>query len=65
MFYSSVSVSPHARHQDPETEAAKNNSAIIHFIIDFCVFPPVTCQNVFSKIPVKREYALTLTNEFT
>ncbi len=32
-------------HQDPETEAAKWNSATIHFIIYTWPFSTVTCQN--------------------
>ena len=31
--HDSVTVSQHAQYQDPETEAAKWNSAIIHLII--------------------------------
>ncbi len=46
LFYSSVS--QHEQHQDPETEAAKWNSAFIHFIIYTCAFPIEMCQNVFS-----------------
>ncbi len=56
LFYSSVPVShdngtasQHAQYQDPETEAAKWNSAIIHFIIYTCAFLTVTCQNVSYK----------------
>ncbi len=45
--HASVTVSQHAQHQDPETEAAKWNSAVIHFIIYTCDFPTVSCQNVF------------------
>lgn len=41
-----MTVSQHAQHQDPETEAAKWNSAIVHFITYTCDFPAVTCQNV-------------------
>ncbi len=40
-------VSQHAQYQDPETEAAKGNVAIINFITHTCAFPAVTGQNVF------------------
>ncbi len=40
----SVTVSQHEQYQDPETEAAKWNSAIIHFIIYTCAFPTVTVK---------------------
>ncbi len=42
-----MTVSQHAQYQDIDAEAAKWNSAIIHFIIYTCAFPTVTCQNVF------------------
>ncbi len=35
---------PEVQHQGRETEAAKWNSAIIHFIIYTCAFPTVTSQ---------------------
>ncbi len=62
LFYSSVSVShdgvtvsQHAQYQDPETEAAKWNSAIIDFIIYTCAFLILTCQNVSrGKIPIEK-----------
>lgn len=38
----SVTASQHAQYQDPETEAAEWNWAIIHFTIDTCAFPTVT-----------------------
>ncbi len=44
LFYSSVPVSQQELYQDPETEAAKWNSAIIDFIIYACAFPTVTWQ---------------------
>lgn len=47
-------VSQHAQCQEPETEAAKWNSAIVDFITYTCVFPTVTCQNSFSLFPVLR-----------
>ncbi len=36
--HDSVTVGQHARYQDPETEAAKWNPAIINFIIYLCFF---------------------------
>ncbi len=44
--HDSVTVSQHAQYQDPETEAAKWNSAIINYIMCACAFPTETCQNV-------------------
>ncbi len=38
-----------SHYQDPETEAAEWNSAVINFIIYTCTFPTVTCQNVFRE----------------
>ncbi len=56
LFYSSVpashdgvSISQHAQHKDPDTEAAKWNSAIINFIIYICAFYTVIFQNVFRE----------------
>ncbi len=43
----SVTVSQHTQYQDPETETAKWNSAVIHFIIYTCAFPTVMCQKYF------------------
>ncbi len=43
------SVRQHPQYQDPKTEAAKWNSAIIHFIIYTCAFPTVPFQSIFSK----------------
>ncbi len=37
------------QYQDPETEAAKWNSAIIHFIIYTCAFPTATHKNIFCE----------------
>ncbi len=34
---------------NPETEAAKWNSAIINFISYTCAFHTLTCQNVFCE----------------
>ncbi len=43
LFYSSVPVR-HAQHQDSETEAAKWNSASLHFYyLHLCLFFTVTC----------------------
>ena len=42
-------VSLYAQYKDLETGAAKQNPAIIHFIIYTCAFPTVTCQTVFSE----------------
>ncbi len=42
-----VPVRQQARHQDPETEAAKWNSTIFNFVIYTCALPTVTCQNCF------------------
>ncbi len=42
--HDSVTVSQYARYKDPETEAAKWNSAVIHFIIYTCAYPAVTHQ---------------------
>ncbi len=60
LFYSSVpvshgnvTVSQHAQYQDLETEANKQNSAIIHFIAYTQAFPTVTCQivlRVYSEV---------------
>ena len=47
--HDSVTVSQHTQYQDPETEAAKWNSAIVSFIIYTCAFPTVTCHNVFCE----------------
>ncbi len=45
-LYSSVPVSHDSvtvnQHQDPETEAAKWKSAIIHLMMNTCAFPAVT-----------------------
>ncbi len=57
LFYSSVpeshdtvTVSQHVQYQDPEAEAAKWNSAIIHFIISPVLFLLwFTCQSVLCK----------------
>lgn len=43
---SSVTVSQRAQDQDPETEAAKQNSAIIDFII--CALNTLTCHTLSS-----------------
>ncbi len=48
--YDSVTVSQHAQYQDPGTEAAEWNSAIINLIIYTCASPTGTCQNVFSHV---------------
>lgn len=37
------------KNQDPGTEGAKWNSAVINFIIYACAFPPAPCQNVRSQ----------------
>lgn len=42
-----MTASQHAQ-WDPETDAAKCNSAILYFIIYPCAFFSLTCQNVFS-----------------
>lgn len=42
-------MSQHATRQDPETEAARWDSAIVHFIIYICDFPTVTCQDAFTE----------------
>lgn len=45
--HDSVTVSQHEQYPDPETQAAKSNSAIIHFIIiHTCAFLLMTCQDV-------------------
>ncbi len=49
LCHDSVTVNQHAQCYDPETEAAKWNSAIIHFIIYAGAFPTVTCRNVLCK----------------
>ncbi len=48
--HDSVTASQHAQHQDPETEAAKWNSAIINLIIYTCAFPSAACQNVLRAV---------------
>lgn len=40
--HDSVRVRQHAQHHNPETEALKWNSAVIHFIIYTSAFPTVT-----------------------
>ncbi len=62
LFYSSVpashdsvTVSQHAQHQDPETEAAEGISAIINLIIYICAFPAVTCQKVLCEKVLVRQ----------
>ncbi len=50
-----MTASQHEQYKDPETEAAKWNSAIIHFVIYTCVFPAVTCLNVFSDNDQKED----------
>lgn len=39
-----VTVNQHAQPQEPDTEAAKGNSAIIIFIVYTCAFSVVTCE---------------------
>lgn len=39
----SVTLSQNEQYQDPETDTAKWNSAIIHCIIYTCAFPNVIC----------------------
>ncbi len=45
--HDSVRASQHARYQDPETEDAKRNSALISFVV--CGFPTVKSQNVLCE----------------
>ncbi len=52
----SVTVSQHGQYQNPETEAAKWNSAIID--IYTCDFPAVTCQNVFHEKDLQEDETL-------
>lgn len=55
MSLDTVTVSQQQQRQDPETEGAKWNLAIINFITNTCAFSPVTCQNVLCEkglIPV-------------
>lgn len=49
LSHDSVTMSHHAQYQEPKTEADKCSSAV-HFIIYSCVFPTVTCDNVFIKM---------------
>lgn len=59
-FYLSVPVSDESN-EDPETEAAKRDSAITDFIIYTCAIPTVTCQNVFhGKAPKANTKAITV-----
>ncbi len=44
-----MTVSQHARHQEPENVAAKLNPAIINLVIHTCAFPAVKRQTVFCK----------------
>ncbi len=46
--HASMTVSEHEQYQDPETEAAKWNSAMFRFVIYTCGFT-VTCQNIFCE----------------
>ncbi len=43
----SVTVSQHEQYQNPETEAAKWNSAITHFIIYTCAFPTQSSMKMY------------------
>lgn len=36
----------HAQHKDHETEVAKWNSMIIHFMVHIYAFPALTCPNM-------------------
>ncbi len=47
--HDSVAVSQHVQYQDPETEAAKLNSAIIKCLFYTYTFHAVTCQNVLCE----------------
>ncbi len=55
--HDSVTVSKHVQYQNPETEAAKWNAAIIHFIIYTCAFPTVTCPHVEKACDTDWDYA--------
>ncbi len=57
--HDSVTVSRHAQYQDSETEAAKWDSAITHFITRTCAFPTVTCLNSRCFKPQMVEEMLT------
>ncbi len=47
--YDGVTVSQHAQYQDPETKAAKWNSAIFNFYYLYLFFSTVTSRDVLVK----------------
>lgn len=48
LFYSGVTVCQHARHQDPETEAAQWNTAIVGFTIHLLGFSDRNVSEFFA-----------------
>ncbi len=58
-------MSYHVQYQDLEIEAAKWNSANIHFIIYACAFPTVTCQNAFCVKGLSLDSQLSLPAQLT
>lgn len=49
LSHDGVTVSQNSSYQVSETEAAKRTSTIINFNTYTCVFPTVTCLNLFRK----------------